>query len=235
MAGLFHTLLDILNPCRCASCGKTVSYSQNFLCSPCIDGIPPLPDVCAVCSVPLDGETCRICGNRAVYFDRHVTVSAYTGNIMRAVRNFKFRGLRRLAVPMGDLAAGELRSRGTSFDLVTCIPMSRKKKQARGYNQSELIGRHIARSFGKPFVHLLKEGRRSGVQKNLSLNDRFINAIDRYEVTGGPKAAGKRILIVDDVFTTGATLNECSRILKSAGSGAIYGITLAMTEINGIR
>ncbi len=232
---LLHALIDILLPSRCVSCDKPVSFSRRNLCEGCEGAIVPVRNPCPVCGVPNEGDTCRICSERAVYFARHVSVSLYDGPLRRSVRAYKFRGLRRLKDHLGTLAVRELRSREIPFDLVTFVPMNRRKKKKRGYNHSELIAGHIAAAFRKPLVRLFREASRSEIQKGLSLGDRFINAIDRFEVTGSVRAAGKNILIVDDVFTTGATLNECARTLKEAGAVKTCALTIAMTEINGIR
>jgi ComF family protein len=110
--------------------------------------------------------------------------------------------------------------------------MEAGKQWRRGFNQSELIARSMARLTGIPYARTLAEVASSGTQKTLSLTDRFINTIGRYGVIG-PSLAGKTVLIVDDVLTTGATINECARVLRDAGCSDVYALVLARVNVAG--
>jgi ComF family protein len=118
-----------------------------------------------------------------------------------------------------------------SFDIVTCVPMKRSKRIKRGFNQSELVARDLSRQLGKSFRRLLREKGTARAQRDLSYRERFINILDRYGVRDPGKIMGRRILLVDDVFTTGATVNECARILRNAGAKEVYSLTFARAGI----
>jgi predicted amidophosphoribosyltransferase len=109
--------------------------------------------------------------------------------------------------------------------------MNRKKFAARGYNQSELLAVSMSKASGIPFLRLLREKKGSSHQREFSSSARYINVIDRYETLGEYNLSEKTILLIDDVFTTGATINECSRILSSAGVRSVFSLTVARSDL----
>lgn len=149
----------------------------------------------------------------------------------KMLHGFKFLRLRGLSVILGGLAVKELTGRGIRPDLVTWIPMNKKKKWERGFNQSELIARHISKKLGYPCAPLLAERSKTATQRELGLRDRFLNALGRYEILPGADLRGHAVLLLDDIFTTGATINECARILRSAGAHKVFSITMARADI----
>ncbi len=109
--------------------------------------------------------------------------------------------------------------------------MNRRKLVKRGYNQSELIARAVSRKTGIEFYEILKECKNRIQQRDLNYDKRFINVIDRYETVNNIKFRGKAVLLIDDVFTTGATINECSRILLLAGAAKVFSITIVRSDL----
>ena len=116
-------------------------------------------------------------------------------------------------------------------DIVTSVPINRIKKWRRGFNQSELIAKAVAERMGKQYRILLKDRYKFKTQKKLSYRDRFLNILNRYKIINEKFIRGKNILVIDDIFTTGATLNECARILLSAGASKVYSLTMAGADI----
>ena len=104
---------------------------------------------------------------------------------------------------------------GLDYDLITSVPMNRKKKWERGFNQSELIAMYLSRKMHREYIPLLSEKYGARTQRNLRYKERFLNVINRYRVKNPDLVKGKILLLIDDVFTTGATINECARILKA--------------------
>jgi ComF family protein len=113
-------------------------------------------------------------------------------------------------------------------DLVTFVPVSAKRKRERGYNQAEIIARSLGRSIKKPVRDSLRV-RESGNQKSMHYNERFLNMIGRF-CGEGDSCLGRSVLLVDDVFTTGATVNECARILKKMGASSVFSLTIARVD-----
>lgn len=223
---------DILFPSRCAGCGRPVSSRMNFLCGDCARAIPLLERSCPVCSGPEpDDGLCPVCSGRRWYLDANITVAAYDGVMKSLLRELKFGRVRKLHAVLGDLAYSELAGRRVSADVMTWVPMNPKKRRDRGFNQSELIARRVSKRTGIPCRRLLSERRGAGKQRDLGLRDRFINILGRYETAAGARLSGQSVLLVDDIFTTGATINECARQLMNAGARNVISLTMARADI----
>jgi ComF family protein len=128
-----------------------------------------------------------------------------------------------LHAALGETAAG--------VEMVTSVPMNRDKKWERGFNQSELMARRLAQRLGMPYIALLAENPRSATQRKLHSRDRYLNVLGRYRAINSTAAFGKRVLLVDDVLTTGATINECARMLFSGGASDVIALTVARAGI----
>ncbi len=227
--------IDTVFPSRCAVCGASVSWGRHSLCAACHDTIPRAGDRCPRCSGYLNSGACSVCGTRAWYVDENIVVADYRGTMRTAVRKYKFSGARRLARPFAELAAQRITDAegATTCDIVTAVPMGRTKRWRRGYNQSEEVARLVARRLGVPYRRLLRENRGALVQKTLGYRERFLNILGRFSVSPRRMPDGARVLVVDDIFTTGATINECARVLKGAGARAVYGCALARAAAHG--
>jgi len=228
----YHTL-DLLFPCVCAGCGVPVSYASHGICANCMESIAEPDDPCPVCSGPMNGSPCLICSSRMTYMDRTVALGEYEGALKKIISSVKFGNNTRVAGCLAELAAVKAMQFASGVDYITAVPMNKKKKWRRGFNQSELLARKIAARAGIRYRDLLREKPGSGSQKILSVRERYINIIGRYEpVCGG--LHGKSVIIVDDVFTTGSTINECSRVLREAGCSRVFALVLARVP-SGIR
>ncbi len=228
---MLRLLPDILFPSRCAGCGATVDSRHHNLCPACAGRISILENTCPVCSGPLDGSPCGTCADRHWYISKNITLSEYSGVMKSVICKMKFAGIRGHHTTLGRIALKELTRRAIHADMITWVPMSQKKQWDRGFNQSELISKFISKRTGIPCRKLLKEKAGIRTQKKLGLRDRFVNSLCRYEIAGGSPLAGRRILIIDDVYTTGATVNECARQLRQAGADEVFSLTLARTDI----
>ncbi len=228
MTGL---LVDTLFPSRCAGCGSPVRSADRHLCRSCYERIAYCGDCCPVCSGPLAGGSCVTCPDRHWFFKKHVAVAEYDGTIRSVLHGLKFQRIRDLHVVCGSIALKKLSASGIRTDYITWVPMNARKKWERGFNQAELVARHLSRKTGTPCRGFLVERRGTRTQRVLGLNDRFINALDRYAARGTSTLSGRSVLLVDDIFTTGATINECARQLHSAGAGDIFSLTIARADI----
>lgn len=222
---------DALFPSVCAHCGTGVSRIDCHLCARCRSTIEPCIDACPVCGGEIADDRCTVCSDRKLYFKQHVSVSDYQGAMKSVLYRLKYKGDRRLVYPLAEMAAFRVDAL-PHFDAVTYIPMKPRKVWKRGFNQARLLAQLLARYRGVPCCTLLKEHPRAKIQKELHYQDRFLNILGRYVVLGSVKRMkGKAVLLVDDVFTTGATVNECARVLTQAGVGEVYVLTIARTKI----
>ena len=142
---------------------------------------------------------------------------------------YKFMKRRRLSRYLGQLCFSAIEKSMLSFDCITAVPLSSSKKWKRGFNQSELIADAFQKNRHTVCRTFTGERRRE-CSKRLGRKDRFINVLNRYGVTGREYVEGRAILIVDDVLT-GATLNECARVLAMSGAARIYSLTVARAGI----
>jgi ComF family protein len=231
LPALASPFIDLLFPSECVSCGKQVRFSDSHICPECLSSITQPEDSCSRCCAPLSENGCGLCTERAFYPDRNICVAEYTKAMKSAMRAYKFRGFRSLSAPLSLLCHNALLENDIRAELITCVPMRRSKKHQRGFNQSELIARRLSKYMKIPFAHTLHDRGGSAHQREQGFAGRFLNAIGRYEPLKKSRVSGKSVIIVDDVFTTGATINECSRILRLAGANRIFSLTLARTAI----
>ena len=151
------------------------------------------------------------------------------------LHNYKFNKKRRLYIHLSKLAYEAIEQYKDLFDLITSVPMNKKKKWERGFNQSEIIAKKTAKMLNKAYYPLLEEKSRFKVQKELGYRERFLNILNRYKVKNKKNVKNKSVLLIDDVFTTGATINECARILKSFGATYVYSLTMARVYIKRVE
>jgi competence protein ComFC len=229
---MLEIILDIIAPSRCIACGAPVGFRAFDICGACMDKISLLRDQCPVCSGFLSEGRCRICAERTFYPSSNISIAEYRGVTKELLRRLKFHGNRCLHIPAGLLAMREISRRRVRADVITCVPMNARKKWKRGFNQSELIARLIAKQTGAPYRSLLKEKNKTVTQRELGLRHRFINVINRYQVRERADLKDKSIMIIDDVFTTGATINECARVLRAAGAKDVFSVTIARSSMH---
>ena len=231
----FIHVIDILFPSFCIYCNAVISNKDLCLCGSCIKKVRLLDNKCEICSGELIDHQCCICAAREIYFDKNICIAEYSGLIKEILHNFKFNKRKRLYKHLSSFALREIGCFKDDFDVITWVPLNSKKKWERGFNQSELIARYIARELKKEIRPVLKEKYHFKTQNKLGYRDRFLNILDRYAVCNIGEnrkyLAGKNVLIVDDVFTTGATINECARVLKSFGVKKVYSLTIARADI----
>ena len=205
----------------CAAClREPAPLSAEFFCLNC--RTPFLN------SFPLDSQgRCMLCRNGQRGFDEAYCYGAYEGTLRKLIHLFKYSGMRRLAQPLGGLLADAL-PRDRQFDAVAAVPLHWRRRWQRGFNQSELLGKAIARRRGIPVIKALRRGSATRAQAGLS------NAQRRENVAGAFRArrrvAGLRILLIDDVMTTGATAGACARALKKAGARSVSLLALARVD-----
>ena len=232
IATLLYSILDIISPSHCAVCGQPVGSPEYNVCKNCADRVKLINDGCPVCSGTLTDGYCRICSERTFYPTKNIILAEYSGVMKELLHKLKFNGMKRLHVPIGRMAIKALTRRDVRADLITSVPMNSRKRWKRGFNQSELIAKLISKKSSIPYRRLLKEKRKSVTQRELGLRHRFINVINRYRVIRGAVFRDKSVLIIDDVFTTGATINECARVLLAAGARDVFSMTIAKSSIH---
>jgi len=237
MHNLFWQALNIIFPITCAVCGRCLPWDdKRRVCDACFKEIKFVESYCLKCGKPLfyGGAHCHACLKPRVRYSFEFLRSAclYKGVVRRTIHLFKYSGKEYLGDMLGGLLAEYIRNKPDfpigEVDEVMPVPLHWTRKLFRGYNQSELLSRRVAGAFGKELV--LKAGYRKKITKpqfRLSREKRLENMKGAFGINGNSSVKNKIILVIDDICTTGSTLEEFCAVLKKAGAKRIYGLTVA--------
>lgn len=203
------------------------------------DPLPPhLPRVeppfCQTCGEPFPAglETiirCTNCAGRAWYLEQARAAYRAEGVVRERIHAFKYhRCFHHLRVLVSWLEEGYARFyAGSPWDGLVPVPLHPSRRAERGFNQAEELARPLARSTGLPLLRVLRRVKRTGTQTRLRRSERLRNQAGAFAAKPGFDASGMRLLIIDDVFTTGATVNACARVLARAGAARLCALTVA--------
>ncbi|HTB11849.1 MAG TPA: ComF family protein [Bryobacteraceae bacterium] len=162
-------------------------------------------------------------------FDTVYTFGSYEETLRELIHLFKYSQIRPLAKPLGALIARAI-PREHRFDLMIPMPLHWKKRWSRGYNQSELLAREVARRWGVPVANVVRRVKPTAPQAGLSNSKRRLNVRGAFAIRKGQSIKGLRVLLIDDVLTTGATASACARVLKRAGASHVAVAAVARTD-----
>jgi ComF family protein len=228
LSGLIAKLLLQLFPSTCPSCDSpSDSISSAPFCKNCWSGIRRyVGPACAACATPFSSENAVICGDcikKPPLFSKAMSFGIYEGILAEAINRYKFHGIKRLAGPLGAFL---LDFAPAGIDAVVPVPLSITGLRNRGFNQSLLLAKAFS---DKKDIPLVMDGllkcRETGPQIGLSAKERTKNLKDAFRTSR--RFDGKRVLLVDDVMTTGSTANECAKQLLKAGAEDVSVLTLA--------
>jgi ComF family protein len=211
-------------PLFCKACWETIAPLRLARCSQCDR---PLPSPVALTYSPT--HRCHHCTVRPPAYAKAWTLYPYLPPLQDAICLFKYRGKVSLAKPLGQLMLKGLPA-SLDADLVIPVPLHPTRLREREFNQSLLLADQVAQYVGRPlsFTNLVRTAP-SEPQSTLSRKERLKNLRRAFAVRQPQSIAQKRILLIDDVFTTGTTVNECAKVLREAGAEAIFVLTLART------
>lgn len=231
-AQTLETLRDLFFPPHCAGCGKAVA--TGFLCPTCAGSVEYIREPrCEVCSQPfegvMDGFTCTNCRGRAFHFICAVTVLRSRGVVREMIHRLKYNGEVWLAEPLGEyLEQGfdDPRLLEVDIDAVVPVPLHSLRRREREFNQSELLAKKVSQRCQIPFQDILLRGRYTVTQTHFDRVQRMQNLRDAFAIRQNADVSGKNLLLVDDVLTTGSTLDECARVLLDAGAQSVRALTV---------
>ena len=234
-----NSLVSLFFPATCVLCQEIVeTVSSSVICQACwqkvrrFDGV-----VCVRCGYGFPSKNiestrplCGVCRRGLFLFDFARAYSPFEDPFKEIIHQFKYRSHRSLARPLSKLlfSVCESHLEDCSSDLIVPVPLHKSRERARGFNQAFELSKPLGRMAHIPVsANLLLRVRPTKVQAGLSRRERRLNLTGAFELSRWKDVEGKTVLLVDDVFTTGATLNECAKILKSNGARRVNVLTLA--------
>lgn len=222
-----RNLLDALYPLECAGCGG----SGNIICDRCAGSLPLLgPPYCRVCAAYSERDLCQACAQSGRQFDGVRAPYRYEGSIRQAILALKYGGIKAAAPQLSDMLADYFEVNPLPGDLMAPVPMHRSRRRERGYNQAELLARPVAGRCDISYLSdLLVRTRRVDPQAGMTnAASRATNVAHSVAASRPGDIDGARIILVDDVATTGSTLDACAAALKEAGAASVWCLTLAV-------
>lgn len=208
------------------------------MCEACLAAPAPIEAdyFCTVCKTPFLNDypldeygVCAACRSGLLGFDDAACFGSYEGPLRGLIHLFKYSGMKPLALPLARYLERALPV-DRAFDAVVPVPLHWRKRWERGFNQAELLAEHVARRRGIPVLKALRRKRATATQAGLANAGRRRNVAGAFTAKPGAEVAGKRILLIDDVMTTGATASACALALKRGGAKSVSLATLARVD-----
>ncbi len=241
MAFFGKFLYPFFLPPQCYCCETFLPEGQSGLCSDCLSSIRWIePPLCPRCGIPFvsrrdENHLCGVCLNQKRYFTMGRALGYYEGPFREAIHRWKYQGKTYFTPLFGEwMARGFFENwEAGLFDLVIPVPLHLQRLRERGFNQALLLAKEVGRRAGIPYRKRVLEKREPTVpQVNLSGAEREKEIKGAFHLSSKEGVRGKCILLVDDVFTTGATVNECARMLLAGGAKRVDVLTLAHAVMN---
>lgn len=226
LARLGGTALNLLFPYWCLGCGQ----EGELICLSCRSTLPRItPPICPRCGLPQpSGILCPTCSHRRHEIDGIRSPFRFEAVIRQAVLQLKYKNLRALAGPLAGLLSDYLTANPVPAEVVVPVPLHRKRTRERGYNQSQLLCRELGKLLKLPVVAdcLIRQRHTPPQTRTATVSERRSNVADAFTCRDH-RLKGKQVMLIDDVTTSGATLDACAAALKASGASSVWGLTLA--------
>lgn len=227
--------LSLIYPPHCAMCATALDAGAH-LCTTCKNAARHIrPPFCKVCSQPFDGAidgefACANCGQRRFYFECAVTRYRSCGVVRELVHRFKYQREFHLRHPLSDWLAESLedpRIARQTFDFFVPVPLHATRLREREFNQAQVLADLLSRRTGVPLLDCLRRIRHTTTQTRFDRAERMENLLNAFQIRNNAVVQGRHLVLVDDVLTTGSTVDECARVLKNAGAESVRVVTVA--------
>ncbi len=245
LAEVSDALVSVFFPAGCRICDRLLNGASRVpVCEECLNSFVPVGKIaCEVCGRPLPGLTrgqgqellCPACLEKTYAFDRARSLAVYEGALVHAILLLKFERIGPLGAWFAERLAETVIAGGEAMeaDMVVPVPLHRERERERGYNQAALLSKPLAKRLRLPHKAVLLMRTRARPDKRiLSLEERWESVRGAFATRPGSQVDSRRVLLVDDVLTTGATLDACARALREVGAKSVLGLTIARTERN---
>ncbi len=251
LAGTGDALVSVFFPAGCRICDELLtSASRVPICEACLGSFVPVPQpACDVCGRPLPGLTleagsllnegramlCPACRDKTYAFERARSFAVYEGALVQAILLLKYERIEPLGTWFAEQLAEVVKEQGSALaaDVVVPVPLHRQRERERGYNQAAMLSKPLAKRLGLPHKAVLLMRTRARPEKQiLTLEERWESVRGAFATRPGSQVDNLRVLLLDDVLTTGATLDACARALLEAGAKSVVGLTVARAARN---
>ncbi len=222
---LFWQSLDWIYPPKCGGCGEP----GKTWCDACQKSILKISGkICDLCGYPIrDNQVCQGCNKYDPHFDAIRSWAVYSGSVKEAIHSLKYQNNLSLGEVFSHSLAGLVKKAGWKVDAVIPVPLSKARMKQRGYNQAWLLGYPVALQLQVPIdTSSVQRTKNTESQVHLNPEERAVNLKDAFGSTK-MRWKDKNVLLIDDVITTGSTINECARALKFSGVKEVYGVSVA--------
>ncbi|MGD9568197.1 MAG: ComF family protein [Sedimentibacter sp.] len=210
------------------------SIGSKYICPHCEKLLKKIePPMCSKCSKPINYSSstnlCQECSSEERHFEMSKSLYAYEGLIKKSIYSYKYYNKPYFYKLFGRLLVSFMLSTNyTNFDCIVSVPLHSSKMRKRGYNQSELLAKYISKKLDIPYVDALKRTKKTLKQSEQSRLERRKNLKDAFAIKKtAQKIINSSVLLVDDIYTTGSTVDECSKVLMNYGASKVYVITIA--------
>lgn len=224
-----EALISLFFPPHCAGCGADTAPGEH-VCEACAAKVRPIePPFCQRCSEPFDGAIdgefeCANCGDRELHFDCAVAPYLSRGVVREFIHRFKYDHQQFLRRPLANWLADALtdpRLQSPPIDAIVPVPLHSTRFRERGFNQAALLAEVLSERAGVPLLNCLQRTRYTTTQTRLDRHERMENLRNAFRVRHSAAVQSRHLLLVDDVFTTGSTVDECARVLRLAGAASV--------------
>ena len=226
LARLREAALDFIFPPYCVGCGR----EGAFICPACRQSLPRImPPVCPRCGRPQSsGVICPDCVRWQSAVDGIRSPFRFEGVMREAIHKLKYQNLRSMAVPLAGMLQEYLSANPLDFDILVPVPLHRKRLRERGYNQSRLLAQELGKLINIPVRDdvLVRRKHTPPQARTATIEERTHNIADAFACRDS-RLRGRRVLLLDDVATSGTTLDACAAVLKANGAAAVWGLAMA--------
>lgn len=214
---MFKAINQLLFPMEniCLMCKERAIDTKNFICKNCYDNLEIIDR--------------QICINLP-YINKVYYSLIYNRFIRDRIKDYKYNGKNYLYRPFGEMMLNTYYKNDIKIDKIIYVPMHRRKEALRGYNQAELLGKYISKKTQKPLIKDLIKIKATKIQSHSDKINRMENLRDSFKIKNNRSINNIRILLIDDIITTGATMDECSRVLIEAGAREVIGLALTSSK-----
>lgn len=222
--------LNLLFPPRCRICGRK---SDEAICVCCFETLPRINgSICMKCGKPCHRtvDECRECSGKRLHFSLARSGGSYKDGLKKAIHELKYKNGKKLVPHLAKFVSTSASDLIRDADAIAFVPLSKRKEAKRGYNQSKLIADELSLIFNKPMYHGLVKVKEIPEQNKLGLAGRSANVRGAFTATSPIRG---KIILIDDVYTTGSTVNECALALRKAGAREICVVTVTRTPLIG--